>query len=348
MLIKQVLKISVTYILIIVTLAGIRAMDEGNEYTPPLKRQKLEDSIFADLNTDMQLLVLRQVENPTTTLRLVCKEFYNFCEGNRLRGWRLTPEAYLSFKEEQYKEWVEVRLGKLSALSFINTIEDSALDDEMFEGEWNKNNVFLSKEDFEYINRKAINLKELRIYNIPCLGEYLNFAPPYAYSLNYFDFNYDHCIFINISFEEFIGCTHFTNLETLNICSDIFSRNGQVNPSFSFLTNLKTLILQSVGTDATWNNAETTNLFKSLTHLKQLNTLVVHFIEAEGLSSLTTLTTLTSLTSLSVRFIDFTEEDDAIIKAAGIREDGLPLLFNSLSSLKSISVDGMANPLKVS
>lgn len=144
------------------------------------------------INEDDQpnLLVLNQIQEPVLeyasraelvgapkkVLRLVCKFSYQFCD--RDKKWVFTNTNYPSFKEEMHNKgdskrvlWIETLLANLSGLSFQNSIDNSALDDEseFQEQEWQKKYVFISSIDLEYIMMHVVKLKELDFYNVSSL-----------------------------------------------------------------------------------------------------------------------------------------------------------------------------------
>lgn len=84
------------------------------------------------------ILISEQTEIPKIVWRLVCKGIYEFCEEGK--KWLFNNENYRSFQQEIGKPWVELLLSKLRYLSFHNSIEPSALEDDL-EVAGQKNNI---------------------------------------------------------------------------------------------------------------------------------------------------------------------------------------------------------------
>lgn len=326
-------------------LGNVQCMDDQDLHdSPPTKKRKVEEPTFPflDLPLDTWPLVLTAPQESKKTLNLVCSKFHLFCEKNTLKLWRFDPDNYPSFQQEMNKEWVKTALASVYSLSFINPIDESALDVTMgeegdegdeFEDKYIEENVFLSKEDFEYINKRAINLKELRIYNIPSPSEYMSPLFAYAPTLISFSFDYDGCIFSGFRCNELESCTRFTSLKNMDINSAVFSTEEEGLNFFSPLTNLENLTLSNVPCDGQWG-IDASMLFRSLTCLNKLNTLFVDFTQEPDFESLTNLSSLPSLTNLSVHFDDCLD-----IFHTTIAEKDLFDILDHLKNLKRLSID---------
>lgn len=307
-----------------------------------------EQNIFQELHAELKDGILKQaslmskvLQVPKTTLRLVSKKAYEFCDKDKI--WSFNKNNYLSFKEEIESLWIEPLLKKLPSLSFHNDIDSSALESDLNLEEWEKEYIFISREDLDCIMTKACELKNLSYYNIPFLGTFSDIKISFscAKSIKLFNFYYETSIFdASIPLTEIWQCKYFVNLKRIILNSGVFfsikkedeEYQDSINKFFLNLTNLESLTLRCVEEDNETDEFSTA-LFKPLTCLKKLNNLEIDFVNNPELLPLTCLSSL-NLKTLSIKFEattdDINENND---KYSGM----LPLLLKHLTRLENIS-----------
>ncbi|MGV8948651.1 MAG: hypothetical protein ACOH2E_04710 [Candidatus Paracaedibacter sp.] len=323
-----------------------------------LEEDNIKETTFflLNLNKNIQNEVFKQITSrpeqvqvPDTTLRLVCKMTYEFCDNDK--KWIFTNTNYPLFKKEMGKPWVDLLLSQLFHLSLDNCIELSALDDDLDCQEWEAEYIFISSKDLEYIKKHALKLKQLYFHNVPFLITPTKSTFACSTSLESFGFHYDTIIFDNsISSTELYDCEQFINLKSMMINSGVFfsgihSAEEQITNFFSSLTNLESLRLYDVEADGE-NEKYSTNLFKSLTCLAKLDNLQIVFVDKPDLLPLINLSSL-GLKSLLIIFEIETaiesgkieHEDEEIQKnIEDVNYSGiLPSLLTALPDLESIA-----------